>query len=54
MLATLEAKKLIDDEHFSEVQQVYTSNLPQEVVDNVERYAYFDNRCQHVVRFDRQ
>ncbi|WEB03908.1 DUF806 family protein [Streptococcus anginosus] len=35
MLATLEAKKLIDGEHFSEVQQVYTSNLPQEVVDNV-------------------
>lgn len=36
MLATLEMKKLLDEAGLSEVQQVYTSNLPKEEQDNVE------------------
>lgn len=36
MLATLEMKKLLDKAGLSEVQQVYTSNLPKEAQDNVD------------------
>lgn len=36
MLATLEMKKLLDESQLSEVQRVYTSNLPKEEQDNVE------------------
>ncbi|WP_297663176.1 DUF806 family protein [uncultured Streptococcus sp.] len=35
MLATLEMKKLLDGSQLSEVQRVYTSNLPKEEQDNV-------------------
>lgn len=35
MLATLEMKKLLDESQLSEVQRVYTSNLPKEAQDNV-------------------
>ena len=36
MLATLEMKKLLDDETTSEVQKVYTSNLPKEEQENID------------------
>lgn len=36
MLATLEMKKLLDESQLSEVQRVYTSNLPKEEQDNVD------------------
>lgn len=36
MLATLEMKKLLDGSQLSEVQRVYTSNLPKEEQDNVD------------------
>ena len=36
MLATLEMKKLLDESQLSEVQRVYTSNLPKEVQDNTD------------------
>mgnify|MGYP000883952095 FL=1 len=36
MLATLEMKKLLDESQLSEVQRVYTSNLPKEELDNVD------------------
>lgn len=36
MLATLEMKKLLDESQLSEVQHVYTSNLPKEELDNVD------------------
>lgn len=36
MLATLEMKKLLDEAGLSEVQQVYTSNLPKEEQDNID------------------
>ena len=36
MLATLEMKKLLDKSQLSEVQRVYTSNLPKEELDNVD------------------
>ena len=35
MLATFEMKKLLDGSQLSEVQRVYTSNLPKEEQDNV-------------------
>lgn len=36
MLATLEMKKLLDESQLSEVQHVYTSNLPKEEQDNID------------------
>ena len=36
MLATLEMKKLLDESQLSEVQRVYTSNLPKEEQENVD------------------
>lgn len=36
MIATLEMKKLLDGSQLSEVQRVYTSNLPKEEQDNVD------------------
>lgn len=36
MLATLEMKKLLDESQLSEVQRVYTSNLPKEEQDNID------------------
>lgn len=37
MLAIIEAKNLIEAQNYIEVDVVYTTNLPQEIVDNVDK-----------------
>lgn len=37
MLATLEAKRLLEEGQFTDIDYIYTTNIPQEMQDNIDK-----------------